>query len=332
MQILMSQAAYERVQSRLAPFGDAIEVVAMGADGGFMRNGAPLAAEAVDPQIYWISLDLYPGRSPQGGLAAFIGKVAQGTRGQWVQVFSAGIDHPMFKALMQKGLRLSKSQAQAPPIAEYVLSHAFSLLHPVVEQARAQAESVWKRIAFREIAAIRWALVGFGSIGVEIARRLRPFGAHLTVVRRAQTQDALFDEVRAQADLPQVLPQADVVVLACPLNDETRGMADARFFASMKPGAILINIGRGDLVDEAALKAGLERDQPAHAVLDVFHTEPLPAGSWFWGHPKVRVTAHASNAGTGVLARSDTQFLENLRRFLAGEPLIAEAQPYEAGL
>ncbi len=109
-------------------------------------------------------------------------------------------------------------------------------------------------------------------------------------------------------------------------------MCDAAFFQALKPGAILLNIGRGGLVDEDALKAGLDRDQPAHAVLDVFQTEPLPADSWFWDHPKVRVSAHTSNSGDGNLGRGDALFLENLRRYLAKEPLLNEADPSEVGL
>jgi phosphoglycerate dehydrogenase-like enzyme len=122
------------------------------------------------------------------------------------------------------------------------------------------------------------------------------------------------------------------VVLACALNDDTRGMCDAAFFQVVKPGAILINIGRGALVDEDALKAGLERDQPGHAVLDVFAVEPLPADSWFWDHPKVRVSAHTSNSGDGNVGRGDDLFLENLRRYLARETLLNEADPSEVGL
>ena len=103
-----------------------------------------------------------------------------------------------------------------------------------------------------------------------------------------------------------------MVVLAPALTDETRNMCDAAFFAAMKPGSILVNIGRGGLVDEDALKVGLETDQPAHAVLDVFQTEPLPTDHWIWEHPKVRVTAHTSNSGQGTPGRGDDLFVANL--------------------
>ncbi len=174
--------------------------------------------------------------------------------------------------------------------------------------------------------------MGFGNIGHEIAKRIKPFGVDLTVVRRNPAPDPLVDRVIGLPELAAALPDADVIVLACALNDKTRGMCDAGFFQALKPGAILINIGRGGLVDEEALRAGLDRDQPAHAVLDVFQTEPLPADSWFWDHPKVRVSAHTSHSGDGKLARGDELFLENLRRYLAKEPLLNEADPSEVGL
>jgi len=102
-------------------------------------------------------------------------------------------------------------------------------------------------------------------------------------------------------------------------------MADAAFFAAMKPGSVLVNVGRGGLVEEAALLAGLEAGAPEHALLDVFQTEPLPDDSPFWAHPKVSLTAHASAFGSGQTARNDALFLENLRRRIAGEALLYPA-------
>jgi len=294
----------------------------------YERAGQAVDADAIDPEVIWFSLDSYAG----GLMGALVGRTLKAASPRWVQVFSAGIDAPIFKTIMEKGLRLSRSGAQAIPIAEYVVAHALSLQVPIEAQAARQRERVWKSTPYRELAHTRWVLIGYGNIGREIAKRIKPFGVDLTVVRHSPGAAELADRTQALKDLPAVLPEADVVVLACALNDETRGMCDEAFFRRMKPGAVLINIGRGGLVDEDALRSGLDRDQPGHAVLDVFRTEPLPEDSWFWDHPKVRVSAHTSNSGDGNAARGDELFLENLRRYLAKEPLLNEADPREVGL
>jgi phosphoglycerate dehydrogenase-like enzyme len=130
-----------------------------------------------------------------------------------------------------------------------------------------------------------------------------------------------------QAELPKLLPEADVVVLACALNDATRDLANDAFFRAMKPGSLLINIARGGVVVEDALLTALARKAPAVAVLDVFREEPLPATSQFWSHPQVRVSAHTSAASSGTVPRGDQLFLSNLKRYAAGEPLINEVDP-----
>ena len=328
MQILMTPTAHARVADRLSAMGSDIDVVTIDSDGTLKRGGVAVDGGQIDPEAFWVSLDLFI----SGGLPAFFARMLAGTQGKWAQLFNAGLDNPAFKTLMAKNIRLTKSSAQAPAIAEYVMCHALSLLHPIAGQRKAQDAHAWTRLAFREIASTRWLILGFGAIGTEIAKRLQPFGAKLTVVRRHATPEPLAAEVRPTSDLIALLPEADVVVLACALNEETRGIAGSAFFAAMKQGSLLVNIGRGGLVDEAALKAGLDRDQPRHAVLDVFETEPLPADAWFWDHPKVTVTAHTSSAGDGLLKRGDELFLENLRRYRAGEPLLNEAKPGEVGL
>ena len=104
-------------------------------------------------------------------------------------------------------------------------------------------------------------------------------------------------------------------------------MADAALFGALKPGCVFVNVGRGELVDEAALLDALDKGVPAHAVLDVFEVEPLPADSRFWRHPRVTVTGHASGVTAGQNARNDRLFLDNLRRWRAGEPLLNVADP-----
>ncbi|WP_295812931.1 NAD(P)-dependent oxidoreductase, partial [uncultured Nitratireductor sp.] len=129
------------------------------------------------------------------------------------------------------------------------------------------------------------------------------------------------------ADIQDFLPDADVVVLACALNEETRGMAGPRFFEAAREGSLLVNIGRGGLVDDAALIAALDSGRLSRAVLDVFHTEPLPPSDPLWAHPKITLTAHTSFNGSGVRARWDALFFDNLPRFLRGEALKNEVAP-----
>jgi phosphoglycerate dehydrogenase-like enzyme len=174
---------------------------------------------------------------------------------------------------------------------------------------------------------MRWLIVGFGAIGQAVAERARGFGAEVTGVRRSGGGHPLADHMGTLSEVKSSLADVDVVVLAAPLNDATRGLAGEGFFAAMKPGSMLVNVGRGDLVDEAALLAALERGAPEFAALDVFHDEPLPADSPFWDHPRVALSPHASSFGDGQAARNDAIFIENLRRRLAGDPLLYEADP-----
>ena len=328
MQILMTASAHLRVRDRLGKLAPDAQIVTATSPDTYEIAGQPIDKDAIDPEITWLSLDSYA----SGTLRALYGRLLKAPSARWTQIMAAGIDNPIFRTILEKGIRLTKSSAQAPPIAEYVVAHALSLQVPITVQADLQAQRVWRETPYREISNSRWVMAGYGNIGQEIAKRIKPFGAHLTVVRRSSATDGLADAVVGQAHFRAVCAEADVVVLACPLNDQTQGMCDEPFFSALKPGAILINIGRGGLIDEDALKVGLDRDQPAHAVLDVFAKEPLPAEHWLWSHPKVRVSAHTSHSGDGKEARGDALFLENLRRYLAKEPLLNEADKSEVGL
>ena len=327
MQAVICRAPYDRIADRLKAVAPELQIVVAEPDGGLTSGGAPFDASELKAEIWWLTLEAF---GKQGG--GYFDRLAASKDARWVQTAFAGLENPMFKALARDGLSVTNSSAQAPAIAEYVTIHAFSLLHPIARQAAHQRAHEWKRVNFREVAQSRWLIVGFGHIGQEIARRAKAFGAHVTAARRSPSSEGLADEVCTIADLGACLPDADVVVLACALNDDTRDLADSRFFAAMKPGAVLVNIGRGGLVDENALRAALDEDRPAHAVLDVFKTEPLPADAWFWDHPKVRVTPHASNRGELTQARGDELFLDNLLRYVRGEPLRNPTRPADIGV
>jgi len=321
--VLVHPAAFERVRQRLAVYGSRVRCVVLGVDGDLRDAVSHVKHQGSSPDAVWLSLDSHG----DGQFARLTDHCLKAEPPPlWIQTFNAGLDNPVYGKLLARGTAIAKSSAQASAIAEYVIAHAFSLFVPVDAQREQQRTKVWKATPFREIAGTRWTIVGFGSIAQEIARRIRPFGVHITVARRSRKQDPLADEVVDIAGLPPVLGRSDVVILACPLNDETRNLVSGKFIAALKEGSILINVARGKLVDEDALLAGLEQQRPAHAVLDVFMTEPLPVEHWAWTHPQVRVSSHTSNAGDRVSLRGDESFLENLARHFRGEPLLNEVR------
>lgn len=326
--LVLAETAYRRIAPRLVEFESRLDLAILGNDHALRDPRTGLAHSAAAADIIWLSLDCYD----TGQFQALTKMALDAPQApQWIQTCNAGLDNPIYRSLAERGTRITKSTAQSVAIAEYVVAHALSLILPIRKQRELQAQRVWETTPFREIGQTRWTLVGYGAIGQEITRRIKPFGVHLTVARRSRVADDLVDHVVGLAELPEAIAQSDVVVLGCALNAETHNLAGEQFFAALKRGAILINIGRGGLVDEDALRRGLDRDQPAHAVLDVFRAEPLPSDSWLWEHPKIRVSAHTSNAGHGVLDRGDVLFTRNLSRFMSGRPLLNEASPTEVG-
>ncbi len=240
---------------------------------------------------------------------------------QWFQSSAAGIEHPILQAIRNNADRYTSAHEQSPAIAEWVLWAGLDWFQGGAVRRKAQAEKVWHRGEFRELADTHWLIVGFGSIGRACAQRLRAFGVSITGVRRTPGDDPDADAMLHPDRLQNALPEADCVVLCCPLTSETEGMANAGFFQAMKSGALFVNVGRGQLVDEDALEAGLDMGQPAHAALDVTAVEPLPSQSALWHHPNVTLTAHIAAFTERAARRSDRVFLENLDHFLAGKPL-----------
>jgi phosphoglycerate dehydrogenase-like enzyme len=323
--LLIHQAALRRVAARLEPLQDRIELAIVGAEGDITCNGESLDAETAQPDWGWMSADSF------GAGRTLMVAMLKSEKLAWVHTGAAGLDNPVWGQFVAKGAQLTTSHGQAISIAEFVVGEVIGHFQRLPERRIEQAAHRWTRLPFREIAGTTWLIVGFGAIGQGVAERVRPFGAKVVGVRRTAGEHPLADRMASLDEVKRLLPEADVVVLSTPLNDATRDIADAGFFAAMKPKSVLANVGRGGLVDEAALLAALEAGVPEFAVLDVFATEPLPAESPFWDHPRVALNPHASAFGSGQAARNDAIFLENLRRRLAGEPLLYEADPRDLG-
>jgi phosphoglycerate dehydrogenase-like enzyme len=299
------------------------EFVVVGESGVLTLDGREISIEEAHPEIGWMSVELFGSPAARNFFIALLKARAL----KWVQSAAAGFDNPAFKSLVEKGARLTTNNAQAASMAEYVLWGVLDHFQRGPERRAAQDAHEWARLPYREIGRSRWLIIGFGAIGQAVAERAGPFGAHITGVRRRRGDHPLAQAMATPDQTKALLADADVVVLAVPLSPGTANLVDADFLAAMKPGSVLVNVGRGDLVDEAALIAALDAGRPDHALLDVFHQEPLPADSPFWAHPRVTLTGHASSMGDGLGPRGEALFLDNLNRYLTGQPLLNEADP-----
>jgi phosphoglycerate dehydrogenase-like enzyme len=321
--ILAYEPSFKRIGARLPDAAKDVEFVTVDDNGVLKLNGREIVIEDANPDIGWMSVELFGAPASRNFFITLL--KAPGLK--WVQSAAAGFDNPAFKSLVGNGARLTTNNAQAVSMAEYVLWGVLEHFQRGGERRAAQAGHEWARLPYREIGRMRWLIVGFGAIGQAVAVRAASFGAHITGVRRTPGPHPLADAMTTPDQIKSVLPEADVVVLLVPLSSATAKMVDASFLDAMKAGSMLVNIGRGDLVDEPALLAALEAGKPEHALLDVFHEEPLPTDSPFWDHPRVTLTGHASSIGDGLGPRGETLFLDNLDRYLTGRPLLHEADP-----
>ncbi|MBT6272939.1 MAG: D-2-hydroxyacid dehydrogenase [Chromatiales bacterium] len=315
VQVLMLEKCHARIAAALSERVPDADVVTWNTDGVLKFRGEVATAGDIEPAVAWASGELLA----TGKITEYTDVVAALGSVQWLQTAHAGLDHPAYKKMAASGIRFSKSSAQSIPIAEYALAYALDHVQDLGNRRAWQAQSDWKAHQFGELWGATWLIVGYGHIGRNVAKRAKSFDCRTIIVRQSLTRDEFADEVIGLADIHARVPEADFVVLACPATEETRGVVDAAFLSAMKPEALLINVARGSLIDETALLASLDAGIPAKAVLDVFETEPLPKDSELWRHPRVIVTAHTSNAGSGTRGRGDELFLSNLERFMAGE-------------
>lgn len=322
--LAMYDKSLAHIGPRLAALAlPAVKIVTFGKDGIFDVDGRRVPAEEMDIDYLWLSVDI---NLDQARKEAFQ-TVLRCRSIKVLQTFNAGLDDPFYKRIAALGTRICNSSAQGIAIAEFTIGQVLAVMQPIAQQRDQQAQKVWMQTPFRELSQTHWLIIGFGPIGQELAKRLSAFGAEVSVVRRSQVPTPLAGRVGTMADATAFASEADVIVLACALNADTRGFANDAFFATVKSGAVLVNVARGGLVDDAAMIAALDRKQISTAILDVFQEEPLPAASPLWTHPNVRMTPHTSFAGSGVRGRWDALFLDNVARFVCGAPLANEVDP-----
>ena len=217
---------------------------------------------------------------------------------------------------------------RARSIAEHVLGVTIALARAFPAALRAQADHRWAQEALEAEADTlegrRMGIVGLGAIGTEVVKVAAPFGFRISAIRRRTDQPLPrgVDAVWTPDRLPDLLSVSDVVVLAAPHTPETRRLIGPAQIAQMKPGALLVNVARGKLVDEDALIAALREGRIGGAALDVFEQEPLDPASALWDLPNVMITPHTSGAMKDYWTPLVALFADNLRRFEKGEPLL----------
>ena len=309
--ILLSDTAAERFGRRmqsLAPNRPLVRVADDAVDGDL---------DAVE--IAFFSGDVFPER-----VGPFIRQLVRCKELRWFHTFSAGVDNPFFAGLLERGIRLSTSSgAMATPIAHTVMLYLLALSRDLPGWLRAQAQHAWEPRPVQELSGRTLGVLGLGPIGMEVARLGAAFGMHVIGMRREPRGDEPC-ETWPLTRLDELLGRADDLVLALPLSDATHHILDADAIARLPKGARIVNVGRGELLDEAALADALASGHLAGAGLDVFEVEPLPEDSPLWGRPDVIVTPHSSGTTPGNQERAAEIFLENLARYGRGDPLRNE--------
>ena len=243
----------------------------------------------------------------------------------WVHVFAAGVDGFPFELLGDRVLTCSRG-ASAVAIAEFALTTMLAFEKRLPESWIGEPPAQWGQAGLGGLNGRTLVLVGLGAIATEVARRALAFGMDVVAVRRTSTPAAL-DGVEVAGSLIEALARADHVVVAAAATDATRHLLDADAFDALRPGAHVVNVARGSLIDQHALLAALDSGRVARASLDVTDPEPLPPGHALYAHPNVRVSPHISWSSPDTVRRTIEIFVENLTRWRQGRALAGRVDP-----
>ena len=287
----------------------------------WFASPAEANAGIADADIAWV--DMQPSTLVAGAIRA------AGPRLKWVSTIYAGLDAFPLDVLRNKGVTLTNGVGiNAYAVAEYAVLGVLAAAKRFDEVVRAHDRHEWPKDAPGKIELFETAalVIGYGAIGRLIGERLAAFGVAVTGVTRSGREGTITPDAWGPR-----LGEFDWVILAAPSTDDTKTMVGAAELAAMKPGAWLINIARGDMIDDDALLAALHEKRIGGAFLDPTHPEPLPADHPLWNAPNCMITMHLSGRSqTKMFRRAAALFLDNLRAFMAGQPMTNVAD-LEAG-
>jgi phosphoglycerate dehydrogenase-like enzyme len=291
------------------PAPDGVKVVAGGEPADF--DGAP------HPDVVF---DCFSGPARVAGVVARVPDLG------WFHSRSAGLEGVLVPELRASPAVVTNGRgAFSHSLAEFVLAALLFFAKDFRRLLRAQADGAWDPFDMEMLHGRTLGIVGYGDIGRTTAALLHPLGVKIIALRRRpelSRDDPLVEEVLPAECLHELMARSDDVLVAAPLTPDTRGFVGVGALAAMKGSSVLVNVGRGAVVDEAALAAALEQGRIRGAALDVFETEPLPPGHPFWTLPNVLLSPHCADHVPGWVEDGNRVFLENLHRFLRGEPLL----------
>jgi len=246
-------------------------------------------------------------------------------RVRWVHSLWAGVEKQLTPEIIASPVPFSNGKgAFAIALAEWVIGAMIFFGHDSRRLIQQQESGLWQQFESILLHGQTLGIVGYGEIGRAIAQRARPFGMKIAAIRRRpdlSANDPLIDVAYPPEKLQDLMGTSDYIALATPLTPQTKGMIGAAEIAAMKPSAVLINVGRGPVIQESALIPALQNGKIHGAALDVFETEPLPAGHPFYSMKNVLLSPHSADQTPGWNLRAMQWFLDNLARFRQGQPL-----------
>jgi phosphoglycerate dehydrogenase-like enzyme len=241
---------------------------------------------------------------------------------KWVQSCSSGVGHILDLGLIDKNVRLTNAAGvHANALAESIIAAILFQAKQFQQRINNQRDKLWQELHCTELTGQTVLIIGTGNIGIETAQRAKAFGITTVGIRRTIKPAPGFDIIGDHSDLKRYLKTADFVVIACPLTADTEGMIGAAELAMMKPNSYLINIARGKIIDETALRDSIIKGQIGGAYLDALTEEPLPSEHPLWDTPGITIVPHDSHSSPLIGDNIINVFTENLRCYVNDQPL-----------